>query len=39
VNRNSADAHFMRRAVDTERDFAAIGDEEFFDGHASTVTR
>ena len=33
MHRNGLDAHFMRSAVDTKRDFAAIGDQDFFDGH------
>ena len=32
--------HFVRCAVDPERDFAAVGDQEFFDGwHQSMTTR
>ena len=32
VDRDGANAEFMRGAEDANGDFAAVGDEEFFDG-------
>ena len=40
VHRDSLDPHFMRRAVDAQRDLATVGDQQFFDrGHQSITTR
>ena len=33
MDRDRLDAHFMAGAMDAERDFAAIGDEQLFNGH------
>ena len=30
---NGLDPHFMRRTVNAQRDFAAVGDKDFFDRH------
>jgi hypothetical protein len=38
MNGDRADAHFMAGAVNPQRDFAAVGDEDFFD-HARKVIR
>ncbi len=34
VNGDGADAHFMAGAMDPQRDFAAVGDEQLLDFHA-----
>ena len=34
MDRNRLNAHFMRSAVDTQRDFAPVGDQQFLYGHA-----
>jgi hypothetical protein len=33
VDRDGLDAHFVARAMDAQRDLAAVGDQELFDGH------
>ena len=33
VDRHRLDTHFVARAVDTQRDLAAVGDQELFNGH------
>ena len=33
MDRDGLDAHFMAGAVDAERDLAAIGDQQLFNGH------
>ena len=38
MDRNRLDPHFMRSAVDAQRDLAAIGDQQLFDGHSMTTS-
>src|SRR5690606_41648710 len=33
MDRDGLDAHFVARAVDAQRELAAIGDEKFLDAH------
>ena len=33
VNRNRGDAHFVARTMNPQRDFAAVGDQQFLDRH------
>jgi hypothetical protein len=33
MDRDGLDAHFMARAVDAQRDLAAVGDQQFLDSH------
>src|SRR3546814_4377758 len=33
------DAHFMAGAMDTQRDLAAVGDQDLLDGHVSSSSR
>ena len=36
MDRHGGDAHLLAGAVDAKRDFAAIGDEDFFEHQAMT---
>ena len=38
VDRDRADAHFVRGPVDAQRDFAPVGDQQLLDGHQSMMT-
>ena len=33
MHRDRLDAHFVRGAVDAQRDLAAVGDQDLLDGH------
>src|SRR5690242_20597659 len=39
MNRDRLDAHFMARAMDPQRDFAAVGDQQLLDLHQPMITR
>ena len=38
MDRDGLDAHLVAGAVDSERDLAAIGDQQLFDGHQPMIT-
>ena len=35
MDRDGLDAHFVAGAMDAQRDFAAVGDQQFLDRHRS----
>jgi uncharacterized surface protein with fasciclin (FAS1) repeats len=37
MDRDRLDAHFVAGAMDAERDFAAIGDQNLLDGHRQSM--
>jgi hypothetical protein len=39
VHRNSGDAHLLAGAVDAQRDFAAIGDQDLVEHSVAPITR
>jgi hypothetical protein len=35
---NRLDPHFMRRTMNAQRNFATVGDKDFFNGHVYAIT-
>jgi hypothetical protein len=39
MDRHRLDAHFVAGTVDSERDFAEVGNQQLLDGHQPMITR